>query len=260
VHGWIEPVARLGFTARGLVYILVGLLAAGAALGAGSPATDTHGAIRALGRQPFGTALLFAVGLGLTAYAAWRFLQAVLDLDRKGDDFEGLLARAGFAISGLLHSGLAFSAFSLAMGLRHGRSGGVREWTTRIMDEPFGRWMVGAAGVAVIGSGVYQFYKAWKYKFEEDLRVARMSASERRWARRVGRIGLGARGVTFGIIGWFLLHAALDVDPREARGMAGALRALERQDHGQWLLGAVALGLTAYGVLSLVDARYRKVT
>jgi uncharacterized protein DUF1206 len=252
--------ARFGFTARALVYMLVGALAAAAAFGAGGRATDAHGAIRAMGRQPFGTLLLFVVGLGLAAYAAWRVLQAVLDLDGKGSDFEGLLARAGFVVSGLVHAGLAFSTFSLAIGLRHGRSFGVRAWTTRIMDEPFGRWMVAAAGLAVMGSGAYQFYKAWKYKFEEDLRVARMTAAERRWARRVGRIGLGARGVTFGIIGWFLLHAALDVDPREARGMKGALRVLERQDHGQWLLGAVALGLTAYGVLSLVDARFRKVT
>src|SRR5262249_51519503 len=140
---WIEPVARFGFAARALVYMLVGVLAATAALGTTRRVTDAHGAIRAMGRQPFGTALLLVVGLGLAAYAVWRCLQAGLALDGKGHDLDGLVARAGFVVSGFAHSGLAYSCFSLAMGLRHGRSAGVREWTTRIMDEPFGRWLVG---------------------------------------------------------------------------------------------------------------------
>jgi len=259
-HAWIEPVARFGFAARALVYMLVGVLAAMAAVGAGRRATDAHGAIRAMGRQPFGPTLLFVVGLGLAAYAVWRFVQAGLDLDGKGRDLDGLIARAGFVVSGLVHAGLAYTCFSLAVGLRRGRSYGVRVWATRLMDEPFGRWMVGAAGLAVIGSGVYQFYKAYARKYQDDLRLRSMSARERRWLHHIGRAGLCARGVTFALMGWFLLHAALDVDPREARSMAGALRELERQDHGPWLLAAVAVGLTAYGALSLVDARYRRIT
>src|SRR5262245_19273369 len=135
-RAWIEPMARFGFTARALVYMLVGVLAATAALGAHQRATDAHGAIRAMGRQPYGTALLFVVGLGLAAYAVWRFLQAGLDLDGKGRDLDGLLARAGFMASGLVHAGLAYSSFSLAVGLRRGRSAGVREWATRLMDAP----------------------------------------------------------------------------------------------------------------------------
>jgi hypothetical protein len=253
-------VARFGFAARALVYMLVGVLAATAAVGASRRATDAHGAIRAMGRQPFGTTLLFVVGLGLAAYAVWRFLQAGLDLDRKGRDLDGLAARAGFVGSGLVHAGLAYSSFSLAIGLRRGRSDGVREWATRIMDTTYGPWVVGAAGLAVIGSGVYQFYKAYAGKYQDDLRLRSMSAGERRWLHHIGRAGLCARGVTFGLVGWFLLHAALDVNPHEARGVAGALRVLERQDHGPWLLAAVAVGLTAYGALSLVDARYRRIT
>jgi hypothetical protein len=257
---WIEAVARFGFAARALVYMLVGVLTAAAAVGASRRVTDAHGAIREMGRQPYGTMLLVVVGLGLAAYAVWRGLQAVLDLDRKGRDLDGLLARAGFVISGLVHAGLAYSCFSLAAGLRRGRSEGVREWTTRAMAAPAGRWLVAAAGLAVIGSGVWQFYKAYARRYEDDLRVRSMSPAERRWLHRLGRAGLCARGVTFALMGWFLLHAALDVNPHEARSMAGALRVLERQDHGPWLLAAVALGLTAYGALSLVDARYRRIT
>ena len=259
-RAWIEAVARFGFAARALVYMLVGVLAAAAAVGATRRATDVQGAIRAMGRQPFGTALLVVVGLGLAAYAMWRGLQAGLDLDHKGRDLDGLVARAGFVVSGLVHAGLAYSCFGLAVGLRRGSSNGVRQWTTRLMEAPFGPWLVGAAGLTVMGAGVWQFYKAYARKYEDDLRVRSMSVAERRWLHRLGRAGLCARGVTFGLMGWFVLQAALDLNPHEARSMAGALRMLERQDHGPWLLAAVALGLTAYGALSLVDARYRRIT
>src|SRR5262249_31751275 len=136
----------------------------------------------------------------------------------------------------------------------------VRRWAARAMEAPSGRWLVAAAGLAVIASAVYQLYKAYALVFEEELRLARMSPGERRWARRFLRAGLTARGITFGIIGWFLLRAALDVDAREALDMAGALRLLARQDRGGLWLALVAVGLAAYGVLSLIDARYRRVT
>jgi hypothetical protein len=257
---WFERVARFGFAARGLVYILVGLLAAGAAAGMGSRATDTHGAIRAVGRQPFGTAFLLVLALGLCAYALWRFAQAGLDLEGKGNGLRALATRASFAVSGIGHAGLAFSAASLAVGLHEGRSDVVRTWVGRLLDEPFGQWVVAAVGLAVIGSAAYQFYKAYSCKFEDDLVLSRMTEGARRWSRRVGRVGLLARGITFAIIGWFLLRAALEVDAHEARGLAGALRVLGRQDRGHWALLVVALGLTAYGLSSFVDARYRRVT
>ena len=259
-RAWIEHVARFGFAARGLVYILVGLLAAGAAAGMGSRATDPHGALRAVGRQPLGTAFLAVLACGLAAYAVWRFLEAGLDLERKGSGVRALAVRASFVVSGLGHAGLAFTAASLAIGLREGRSDAVRTWVGRLLDEPFGQWAVAAIGLAVISSGAYQFSKAYSCNFENDLLLSRMTEGARRWSRRVGRAGLVARGVTFLVIGWFLLRAALEVDAHEARGLAGALRVLGRQDSGHWLLLVVALGLTAYGLLSLVDARYRRVT
>ena len=257
---WIEHLARFGFAARGLVYILVGVLAAEAAA-VGGRATDAHGAIQAIGQQQhFGTLLLLVVALGLAAYAVWRFAQAWLDLEHKGNDVQALATRATFVVSGLGHAALAISAVSLAVGLQRGHSNAVRTWVTRVLSAPHGRWVVAAVGLAVIGTGVYQFYKAYMALFENDLLISEMSADARLWSRRVGRAGLTARGVTFGVIGWFLLRAGLDANAHEARGVAGALRLLGRQDEGHWLLFVVAVGLAAYGFSSLVDARYRRVT
>jgi hypothetical protein len=110
-----------------------------------------------------------------------------------------------------------------------------------------------------MGAGVYQFHKAWTANFEDHLRTQRMSPGARRWARRIGRFGLPARGVTFLIVGWFLVRAALRLNAREVRDFGGALRTLQAQEYGNWLLGIVALGLISYGLLSFVDARYRRI-
>jgi len=142
---WIERLARFGFAARGLVYILVGLLAAGAAAGFGGRATDAHGAIRTVGEQPFGTVFLLVLALGLAAYAVWRFAQAWLDLEGKGTNLQALVTRASFVVSGLGHAGLAFTAVSLASGLHEAHSNAVRTWVTRLLSLPTdagrsGRW------------------------------------------------------------------------------------------------------------------------
>jgi hypothetical protein len=251
----IEPIARAGFAARGVVYIVVGVLAARAAAGQGGPATDAHGAVRAIGRLETSGALLVALAVGLAAYAVWRFAQALRDLDSKGGGVKGLAVRTGYAGSGLVHLALAITAG----GLVSRRAGSMRAWVARSLAEPWGAWAVGLGGAAVVAAGVYQFHKAWAATFEEQLRMRRMTASGRRWSRRIGRFGLCARGVTFLIIGWFLVRAALHLNAGEVRDLAGALRTLQDREYGAWLLGIVALGLVSYGLLSLVDARYRRI-
>jgi hypothetical protein len=259
VRSWIQPVARLGYAAKGVVYITVGSLAVASARGRGGRRTpDTEGAIRTLGDQPWGDVLLVAVSVGLFAYAAWRVVQAVFDADQKGGGPQGLAVRSGFLGSGLVHLGLAITALSMARGQSVRRSDGIEQWTARVMSEPFGLWAVGAAGLGVVAAGLYQFYKAFSLKFEKRLALESLSRSWRTWVRRIGRIGLSARGVTFGIMGWFLVQAALQSDSGEARGLAGSLRVLRRQEHGDLLLGAVGVGLVAYGLHAFVIARYRR--
>lgn len=258
---WAEPAARVGYTAKGIVYIVVGGVAVRAALGWGGRATDTRGALQTMGRpQLFGDVLLALVALGLGAYVFWRLAQSLLDLDRKGGDLKGLLVRAGYIGSGLAYAGLALTAAGMAMG--SGSGGGrdhVRTWTGHALADPDRWWLVAAVGVGVLAGGVYQFYKAWSANFEERLRLSPLSADGHRWVRRIGRIGSCARGVTFTVIGWFLIRAGLHANAGEARGLGGALRYLRAQDYGPWLLGGVGVGLIAYGLFSMVEGRYRQI-
>ncbi|MEP0795412.1 DUF1206 domain-containing protein [Trichocoleus sp. DQ-A3] len=255
---WVERLARLGFGARGVVYATVGVLAAQAAFGAGGRTTDTEGALVTIVTQPFGKFLLAIVALGLLGYVLWRFVEAIADPENKGTDAKGLASRLGAVGSGLIYAGLAWSAIKLIMGSGGGgNSNSSQDWTARLLAQPFGQFLVGIVGAAVIGMGFYQFYRAYKAKFRKKWKVNQMSEKEQKWATFAGRFGIAARGVVFSITGLFLLQAGRLSDANQVQGLGGALATLAQQPFGPWLLGIVALGLIAYGIYNFVEARYR---
>jgi Domain of Unknown Function (DUF1206) len=258
---WVEPLARLGYAARGAVYSLVGILAIQTAFGArGNQQTDTRSALQWVAEQS--TALLWLLALGLFGYALWRVVQGVLDPENKGSDPKGLAVRAGMVVSGLIYGGLAMAAVRMASGsgdASGGSGGGTQGFTADLMTKPFGRWLVAIAGIAVIISGLTQIRDGWTEKFRKHLKEQEMDPTEQRLAVRTGKLGLIARGIVFLLSGWFLIRAALQFNPAEARGLGGALETLASQPAGSWLLGLVALGLIAFGAYSILLARYRRI-
>ncbi|PSB11366.1 hypothetical protein C7B61_06200 [filamentous cyanobacterium CCP1] len=266
-HPWVEPLARFGYAAKGLVYFIIGLLAAQAAAGPGGRTTDTEGALQTIMTQPFGQVLLGIVAIGLVGYALWRFVQALLDPlhSHEETDAKRIVQRLGYAFSGLAYGGLAITAVKLIAGAASAASGNgdtsnaPQDWTALLMDQPFGRWLVGLGGLLTIGLGLSYLYQAYKLKFRDEFKLNEMTTTERRWTTRLGRFGIAARGVVFGVIGIFLIVAAWKFDPSEAIGLGGALQALSEQPFGPWLLGAVAFGLIAYGIYSGLEARYRRI-
>jgi hypothetical protein len=254
---WVEPLARLGYAARGVVYALVGILAIQTAFGArGNQRTDTRSALQWVAEQS--TALLWLLALGLFGYALWRVVQGVLDPENKGTDFKGLAVRAGMVASGLIYGSLALAAVRIASGSRDA-GGGTQGWTADLMTRPFGRWLVAIAGIAVLVSAFVQLRDGWTEKFRKHLKEQEMDANERQLAVKTGKLGLIARGIVFLLSGWFLIRAALQFNPAEARGLGGALETLASQPAGAWLLGLVALGLIAFGAYSILLARYRRI-
>lgn len=259
---WTEGLARLGYAAKGVVYIVVGFLAARGAIGSGGSVGGSDSAIAAILDQPFGRVLVGAVAVGLFGYSLWRFVQAGLDPEGKGSDAKGIARRIGYAISGVIHVGLALEAARGA--LRGFSSGGGGEsadhWTAMLMRQPFGAWLAGGVGLAIGAYGAYELYKAYHEELGKRLYLGGMDPTARTWAVRVSRFGLAARGVVFGVIGFLLVQAARQHDPADAVGLGGALRTLQEQSYGPWLLGVVALGLVGYGIYELVKAKYRRVT
>jgi hypothetical protein len=256
---WIERLARVGYVAYGVVYVLVGVLAVLAAFGEGGRTTSQEGALRSVLLAPLGSVLLCMVTIGLLAYAMWRLFQGFLDPEKEGRDAKGIMKRSDHVINGLFHGALAFSAGQLVLGSGGGGGGSPDDWTARLLAQPLGRWLAVIAGAVIVGAGLYQFYMAYRADFRDELKLGEMGIRQRAWATRSGRLGYAARGVVFGVIGVFLAQAALQTDPDEARGLGGALETLARQPFGPYILGAVALGLVAYGVFMFVMARYRRI-
>lgn len=258
---WTEGLARLGYAAKGVVYIVVGLLAAQAAFGSGGSVDGSDGAIATILRQPFGRFMVGAIAIGLFGYALWRFVQAGLDPEGKGSDAKGIARRIGYAVSGVIHTSLAVEAArSVLRGSSSGGGGeGADHWTAVLMAQPFGAWIAGAVGAGIAAYGLYQLYKAYTVQLGKRLDLGRMQPTARTWAVRLSRFGLAARGVVFAIMGALLVQAALQSDPSDAVGLGGALRTLQQQSYGPWLLGAVALGLAGYGIYELVKSKYRRV-
>ena len=260
---WVEKLARFGYAAKGVVYIAVGVLAAQAAFSAGAT-PSRQSAVQSLLSAPFGRFLLAITALGLLAYGVWRIVQAALDTENEGNDGEGLVKRIGYAISGVVYLGLAVAStagvfgFGLGLGGSGGSGGGsgsgAQSAAQGLMSQPFGRFLVGAVGVIIIGVGLYQFKRAYDASFTEKLKRSPQ------WLERLGRAGFAARGVVYLLIGGFFAVAAWQADASEAGGMQQALTTLENQPYGPWLLGLVALGLGAYGVYALCLARYRRVS
>ena len=257
-NGKLEAMARLGFGARGAVYCLVGALALMAALGSGGQTTGSRGALESLIDEPFGRLLLGAISVGLAGFAIWRVIESLSDADGHGTSWKGLALRAGHLISGLIYAGLAFFALSLAMGWGTGSGSedqSARDWTAWLMQQPFGRWIVGVIGVAIAGAGAAFIWKGWKGDVAELLEL---TSERRRWAVPLGR-GAMLRGVVFVIIGAFVVIAAVQAQSSEVRGLGGALQTLQQQSFGWILLAVTAIGLVAFGVFGFVRALYRRI-
>lgn len=259
VAPWVERLARVGYGAKALLYITIGIFAAEAAFGVGGRKTDTEGAMRWVHSMTFGRVMLLAVAAGLLGYALWRVVEAIVDPDGRGAGPKGLAVRAGLAVRGLFHGALGIGALRLAY--NNEKSAGSRDqargWTAYVLEMPGGELLIWLAAGGVVAYGVYQLYRAYAPKLGKQLNLSRLSPQTRAWVVAVSRFGIAARGIIFCLIGFFLGRAAARHDAGHVGGIRESLAMLERI--GQWPFAAVALGLIAYGVYELVNARYRRI-
>jgi hypothetical protein len=258
VSPWVEGLARLGYAAKALLYITVGLLAAQAGLGDGGRTTDTHGALRFMYDVTLGRIILLVIAAGLLGYALWRLVEAVLDPERRGTSLKGVSLRIGSAARAVFHAGLAVPALRLAYGDRSGSAADhPRYWTARAFELPAGELLVWLAAFSIIGYGLYQFYRAYAPKLGRQLQLWKIPEGASGFVVGVSRFGIAARGVVFCLIGFLLARAAARHDAGDAGGLRESLGTLA--DFGRWPFVVVAFGLVAYGVYELVNARYRRI-
>jgi hypothetical protein len=246
--------ARLGYGARGAVYLLVGGLALLAAMGTGGKTTDAKGALQVVMGSPFGNVLLAVLALGLLGYAAWRFIQAVLDADNHGTGAKALAVRGGLLVSSLMHLALAGFAAGLLLGM--GGGGGSGGWVAALMGQPYGRWLVLAVAAGILVAAAAHAFKAVKRKYRKHFRMDRKTMEK---VEPVIRYGLLARSAVLAVIAFLLGVAAWRYDPQQAPGLQAALEYIRSSPYGLVLLALVSIGLLAFGVYSLLEAWYRRI-
>lgn len=258
VRPWVVWLARFGYMAKGVVYIVMGILALQATQGASSPKVDQQAALVKIFTQPLGRLMLAVIAVGLAGYVLWRLIQTILDPENVGSDFKGLVKRSGYLISAGGYIVLILTSIQLLRGLGSSNSSqSTKDFTARIMSNQMGTWIVLLVGLFIIGGALMQLYQAFKGNFKEWFKTGQMNREEKEWVPRLGRAGTAARAVVYFIVGSFLIQAARTHNPSKAGGLGDAMQALAQQPYGSWLLGLVALGLIAYGVYAFFTARYR---
>jgi hypothetical protein len=263
-RAWRDPLGRAGIAARGVLYLVIGVLAIQFARGdTASEDVNQTGAFESVARQPFGKALLAVLVVGLGALALWRFVQAALGDPIEGDEAKD---RAKFAGKGIIYTALTITAARVAA---DAWSGGPKdpgasspgdeqqqETTSALFDLPAGRFLVVVLGLVLIGMAIYH---VWHHGVQASFMKRLAPPSEaKRPVEFLGRVGHGARAVVLAISGVFFLVAAAQHDPNESKGVSGSLQQLAQHEQGRFVLWATALGLFAFGVYCLAEAKYRK--
>jgi len=260
---WLDKAARVGLAGRGLLYLMVGFLAASIALGrAGQPA-DKQGAVQSLAGSPLGTFLLVGLVGGLAGLGLWQAAEALWGRRDEGNDAKRTAKRAASAGKAVLYLALAASAASVLVSGKDEESGGggapqESAWTARVLELPAGRILVILAGLALVAAGGWLVVRGMRRKFEKHLDTRSMPQGLSKVAIAVGLLGHVARGAVAGLAGFLLVKAAIDYNPQEAKGVDGTLRTLAAQPYGKVLLLLAAAGLAAFGLFSLIEARYRR--
>ena len=251
---WVEVLARLGLLARGLVYVLIGLLALQIALGHHpSQQANQQGALSEIAGKSFGQALLWIIAIGFLGYAVWQAGDAIggfhsMQRGRNGKRFEA-------AVKAVIYLGFALMAAKTAMGSSSDQGGS--GLTAKMLGWPGGQLLVGAAGVVLVIVGLVQAWQGFQKKFLERMSLGRLHHSARRAVEKVGQVGYTARGAVFAVFGALVITAAVQFDPKKAHGLDVALMELAKKPFGSFLLVLAALGLICFGAFSFVESRYR---
>jgi hypothetical protein len=252
---FVRWLACAGYAGRGAVFLILGGFAVLAAFNHTARPVGTTTAVRDLLGTPAGWVLALLIVASLFCFAAFRAIEAILDLHDFGSDLTGALRRAALGMAGLFYGGLAIVASAIVLGWNAASADNqtVRGWTGWLLGVPGGDWIVGLAGAATVAVGIGLAVAGLRASFKRRVRIAR---EPRPYVTALGMVGMTARSVVFVMIGAFLVFAAVTHDPQKAEGFGGALSVIQHQPYGDWLLGVTALGLLTFGLFGIGEALF----
>jgi hypothetical protein len=255
---WLNALARVGLVAIATSYALVGILAIRIAVESGGKGTS-QGALHSLAQHWFGKFVLVLLVLGFASYALWRFAQTFFDKNDVGDGAKGAAQRAGYFGAAAIYAAIAYSTAKII-------SGAAQQSQRKSAHKAPRPCSPGPPAVDRRRRGHHtdrrrtlERIRRHREEVPEQLGDRKNERSRAKLGRALGRRRATRADVVFILIGIFLIKAAHDYSPREAISVDGALQKLVNQSYGSWLLGIVAVGLLAYSVFCLFEARYSKV-
>jgi Domain of Unknown Function (DUF1206) len=252
----LRGLARIGLIARGVLYILLGVVVILVAFGATKQPANQQGALQLLAGKPYGVFVLWLLALGFLAYALWRLSDAWFGLSGGSKGTASRLKPLGSAV---IYAGFAYLTFKILAGRQGNQVHQQQDLTARAMHYPAGRWLVGLVGLIVVVVGVVMASEGVRRKFLERLRTGQMSARTRRVVTLLGTVGTTARGVVIALAGGLVIDAAVSYKSAQSGGIDKALLTLRDQPFGEVLTLLAALGLLAFGLYGLAEARWRQV-
>jgi hypothetical protein len=263
-HPGVVTLARLGWVAKGIVYLLLGVLAIPIAQegrgqddsGTGESQASQTGAVARIADSMFGELALWLIAVGLMLYVLWRLVSIALPAENSA---KAWLTRIGYLISALVYTAVAWTAVSYARAGGSSGQGGsedsrIERWTAEWLQKTAGQWLIGTVGVIVVAVGLAFIYRGLTADFRKELEPRGVGPVSYDAIVTLGRIGWVGRGVMMGIVGWFLTRAAIKFRPDEASGIDGALREATATGWGRGLVWVVAIGLAVYGVYCIISA------
>ena len=260
-HPFIKKLARFGFYTKGFLFLVIGILAFMVAVGErGGELADPTGALTLIAQVRFGKILLLIITFGALGHGAWNILRGVADVDNAGKDWRGIIRRCIAAGVGFFYLFLAWTAWDIVLSVNVSVQNGTvqKNLTAAFLALPLGAIFVFLIGLIVIGAGIHECYSGVTGKFKENFRVYEIEGFSRRVITVLGALGFTARAVIYGLMGYFFIIAAVNYNSDDAVGLDGALYTLSQSYYGKALLFTAATGLIAHGVLSLYEARYRR--
>lgn len=243
-EGKFQWLTRVGFAARGLLYILIGVLIIRT-----GRTEDLTGALEYVG-EGGGKLLLGGIALGLATYGLWRLSDAALGTEHPGTDWKALGKRAVAGGIGVIYLYLAYKAARVMLAGRAGSLSAEQQADT-VLDLPGGELVLFGAALVLAIAGANQLWKALTCKF---MRRLREGAGAKEWIKWMGRLGYAARGVIFLVVAWMIYRAAADHAASEAGSLEQALDVLR----GPFLV-PIAAGLLLFGLFSIIEARFRAI-
>jgi hypothetical protein len=256
----LEHLARVGLIAYGVVHLLVAWIALQLAWSGSEQSADQSGAMSTLAQQPLGRPLLWVLAVGLIALAAWQAAEVVRwrsGWSASGKTRTKALKKSGGAlVKAVVYIALAVLAFRFATGNGQSSSQSQQQTTAGVFGWPGGQFLVGAAGLILVGVGIWHIRKGVTKSFLKQIDTSDASPGATRLVTRLGQIGFPAKGVALAAVGGLLVYAAVTFDPSKAQGLDGAMRTILQLPFGRILLTLVAIGIAAFGAFCFVRARY----